>query len=52
MSVAKLLDQIAEQHDLRIKTYSPLSGGDINDVFLLTSEENGKLVVKMVQQKN
>ncbi|WP_081212000.1 fructosamine kinase family protein [Salegentibacter sediminis] len=47
MSVAKLLDQIAEQHNLRIKTYSPLSGGDINEVFLLTSEEDGKLVVKL-----
>ncbi|MGM0932713.1 MAG: fructosamine kinase family protein [Bacteroidota bacterium] len=47
MSVAKLLDQIAERNNFGIKTYSRLTGGDINDVFLLTSKEGKKSVVKL-----
>lgn len=47
MSVAELLNQIAEQNNFGIKTYSRLTGGDINDVFLLTSKEGKKSVVKL-----
>ncbi len=47
MSASKLLDQIAEQNNFGIKTYSRLTGGDINDVFLLTSKEGEKSVVKL-----
>lgn len=47
MNVAKLLEQITEQHNFRLLQYERLSGGDINDVFLLTPHEGEKTVVKL-----
>ena len=40
-----IFHQIAEQHQISLKNYTPLSGGDINDVFLLNGER--KFVLKL-----
>ncbi|HEY9184749.1 MAG TPA: fructosamine kinase family protein [Salegentibacter sp.] len=47
MSVAKLLEKIAKQNNFGVRSYSRLTGGDINEVFKLTSEEGEKSVVKI-----
>ena len=41
-----ILNKIAEKHNLNNAKFSRLTGGDINDVFLITSE-NEKQVVKL-----
>ena len=41
-----ILNKIAEEHNLNNAQFSRLTGGDINDVFLITSEEK-KQVVKI-----
>ncbi|OEY71774.1 fructosamine kinase family protein [Salegentibacter salarius] len=41
-----ILNKIAEEHNLNKAKFSRLTGGDINDVFLITSEEK-KQVVKI-----
>ncbi|MGY5850014.1 fructosamine kinase family protein [Salegentibacter sp. F14] len=47
MNVARLLDQIAAQNNFRLKDYAPLTGGDINEVYLLSTIRKKKLVVKI-----
>ncbi|WP_037316313.1 fructosamine kinase family protein [Salegentibacter sp. Hel_I_6] len=42
----KTLDQIAEENKLTIPKFSRLTGGDINEVFLITSD-SGKYVIKL-----
>lgn len=47
MSAARLLNQIAERNNFGVKSFSRLTGGDINDVFMLSSKEDKKSVVKI-----
>lgn len=46
MNADKVLSEIAEENNFELKSFSRLTGGDINDVFLL-STSSGKLVVKL-----
>lgn len=47
MSAARLLNQIAERNNFGVKSFSRLTGGDINDVFMISSKEDKKSVVKI-----
>lgn len=46
MNADKVLHQLAEQNNFKLKGFSSLTGGDINEVFLLNTSTE-KLVVKL-----
>lgn len=46
MSADRILNQIAEENNFKLNDFSILTGGDINEVFLLHTS-TGKLVVKL-----
>ncbi|MFD1095017.1 fructosamine kinase family protein [Salegentibacter chungangensis] len=43
----KLISEIGEENNLKITEISSLSGGDINNVFLVDTEASGKRVIKI-----
>ena len=45
--IDSLLHSISEENNFRLQQFSALSGGDINEVFLLKSESGKKLVLKL-----
>ncbi|MGB8705026.1 MAG: fructosamine kinase family protein [Gillisia sp.] len=47
-----LLHLIAEENQFKLHKFLPLSGGDINQVFLLTSESGKKVVAKINDAHN
>ena len=44
---SEVIKQAAEENRFSVKNFQPLTGGDINDVFLITTDSSEKLVIKI-----